>query len=94
MGLTAPAPAVAGTNSGNYRDGLTAARAFCWPIESLAFEIAGDRDPVPGDYDRAALRIGSEVEAVYGETLPAAHRRVFRSGFETGVKNCTRHIDP
>ena len=65
LGLTAPAPAIAGTNIGNYRDGQIAAKAFCWPIEDLAFEIAGDRDPVSGDYDRAALQVGSKVEAVY-----------------------------
>lgn len=98
VGLTASAPAIAGTNSGNYRDGQTAAKAFCWPIEDLAFEIAGDRDPidrdpVPGDYDRAALQVGSKVEAVYAETLPADHRRAFRRGFEAGAKGCKRMID-
>lgn len=93
LGLTAPAPAIAGTNIGNYRDGQTAAKAFCWPIEDLAFEIAGDRDPVSGDYDRAALQVGSKVEAVYSETLPASHRRAFRGGFEAGAKGCKRIID-
>lgn len=94
MGLTASAPAIAGTNSGNYRDGQTAAKAFCWPIEDLAFQIAGGRDPVPGDYNRAALQVGSKVEAIYGETLPASHRRAFRGGFEAGSKDCKRMIDP
>ena len=87
-------PAYAGTNSGNFRDGQTAAKAFCWPIEDLAFRIAGRRDPVLGDYDRAALQVGLKVEAVYGETLPASHRRAFRGGFEAGAKDCKRIIAP
>lgn len=100
MGLTAPAPSIAGRNSGNYRDGQTAAKAFCRPIESLAFEIAGAGWPKPGDYDRAALQVGSKVEAVYGEpfgqynrSIPADKRRALRGGFEAGVKDCKRIID-
>lgn len=87
--LVFPSIAIEGTNSGNFRDGLTAAKAFCWPIADLAFELSGsDRDPVQGDYDQAALEIGSKVEAVYGANLPADHRRAFRAGFEKGASAC------
>ena len=87
--LVLPSPAIGGTNVGNFQDGLTAAKAFCWPIADLAFELAGpDRDPVQGDYERAALEIGSKVEAIYAENLPAAHRRAFRAGFEKGASAC------
>ena len=90
-------PAIAGTNSGNYNDGISAASAFCWAVSTRAWSYVGGsvnptRDPVLGDFERAALAVGSELESIYAVDLPASHRRAFRGGWETGMKSCAKKL--
>ena len=92
-----PKPAEAGTNSGNYNDGLSTAEAFCWSVEGVAFSYVGGiadarRDPVRGDFDRAALEVGSQLEAIYAKHAPANHRRVFRAGWDKGMQTCAQSL--
>ena len=91
--LLLTAPAYAGTNSGNYKDGKSAAAAFCRAVDNKAWSYVGgladaQRDPVRGDFERAALEVGAELEAIYAEGAAADHRRVFRGGWEAGMKEC------
>ena len=92
-----PTPAEAGTNSGNYNDGLSAAKAFCWSVDGVAWSYVGGladarRDPVRGDFDRAALEVGSQLEAIYSKHAPADHRRVFRAGWDKGMQACAKSL--
>ncbi len=95
--LLLASPAYAGTNLGNWNDGKAAASAFCHPVDTRAWSYVGGladatRDPVRGDFDRAALELGSELEAIYADGLPADHRRVFRAGWEAGMKDCAQKL--
>lgn len=90
-------PAYAGTNSGNFNDGKDAASAFCFTVDTKAWSYVGGagyatRDPVRGDFERAALEVGAELEAIYATGLPADHRRVFRAGWEAGMKECATEL--
>ena len=90
-------PAYAGTNVGNFNDGKAAASAFCRAVNTRAWSYVGGladatRDPTHGDFDRAALEVGSELEAIYAQDLPADHRRVFRAGWEAGMKECATRL--
>ena len=90
-------PAYAGTNAGNFQDGKDAASAFCWSVDTRAWSYVGGladarRDPVRSDFERAALEVGSELEAIYAKGLPADNRRVFRAGWETGMKDCAKEL--
>ena len=90
-------PAYAGTNAGNFEDGKDAASAFCRSVDTRAWSYVGgladaSRDPVRGDFDRAALEVGSELEVIYATGLPADHRRVFRHGWEKGMKDCAKEL--
>ena len=88
----AAAAANAGTNVGNYNDGLNAASAFCRTVDNRAWTYAIDRDPVRGDFNRAALEVGSELETIYAQGAPADHRRVFRTGWEAGMQKCATDL--
>lgn len=90
-------PAYAGTNVGNFNDGKAAASAFCRSVDNRAWSYVGGlenatRDPVRGEFDRAALEVGSELEAIYAEDAPAEHRRMFRAGWEAGMKACATQL--
>ena len=61
-----PKIAEAGTNLGNYNDGLSAAQAFCHSVDGVAWSYVGGlaearRDPVRGDFEKAALQVGSQL---------------------------------
>ena len=91
--VVSPMDAIAGTNSGNFRDGSMAATAFCAAVSNRAWSYVGglgasSRDPVVGDLERAALEIGSQLEAIYAKDAPADHRRAFRAGWENAIRQC------
>ena len=97
VGMFMPPPAESGTNTGNYNDGLSAAKAFCWSVDGVAWSYVGGladarRDPVRGDFDRAALEVGSQLEAIYSKHAPADHRRVFRAGWDKGMQTCAKTL--
>ena len=49
-------------------------------------------DPVRGDFESAALEVGSELEAIYSTGLPPDHRRIFRAGWEKGMNDCAKGL--
>jgi len=95
--LISAIPVQAQTNSGNFKDGMDAASAFCNAVDGVAWSYVGGlsnatRDPVQGDFDRAAYAVGAQLEAIYSAHAPADHRRVFRAGWERGMKNCAKEV--
>ena len=41
---------------------------------------------------RAALEVGSQLEAIYAKHAPADHRRVFRTGWDKGMQTCVKSL--
>ena len=85
------------TNRGDYNDGMDAASAFCNAVDGVAWSYVGglvnaSRDPVQGDFDRAAYAVGAQLEAIYSAHVPTDHRRAFRAGWERGMKECAKEV--